>query len=152
VTTLRELVESEGYAFVVDPQPDMRPDGLGDAHAHARARVCRDGLIACRADSLDCAYSAAHEIAEHRFGFGHTESMWAEQANILARWLKVVATTSPAREPPRPISNSPKRRRTPVPRAADPATRPAPTLKARSAGSSPARAPKAPGLPPPPAR
>jgi hypothetical protein len=88
---LKGLVESEGYTFVLDPNPAQRPDGLGDSIQHATARVCAGNVLACTSDTFDCAYSAAHEIAEHQLGFNHSVEVFAFQAMLLSRWLKRVA-------------------------------------------------------------
>jgi hypothetical protein len=90
VITLSTLVADLGYHLVVDPNPSERPDGLGDVIAGAVARVCRDNVVACMADSFDHAFSVAHEIAEQRRGFVHGEETFCDQANILAGWLRRV--------------------------------------------------------------
>lgn len=93
---LSDLVEAEGYRFVVHPQP-WTLDVLGDPPNPKAARVlaCRDEhgdvFIAATGDCMDYVYAASHEIAEHRHGFEHTAEMFCAQANLLARWLRVVA-------------------------------------------------------------
>ena len=96
---LSDLVRSSGYGFVVDPEP-WRHDVQGNPPnpESFSALLCRDpggrGYVACVVDSIDHAYACAHEIAGDRYGHGHTEKMLSRQAEILAGWLKQVATTS----------------------------------------------------------
>ncbi len=54
----------------------------------ADVAVCEGNVVVCPDDCWEYAYSASHEIAEHRRGFVHTAEMFADQANLLARWLK----------------------------------------------------------------
>jgi hypothetical protein len=95
---LSDLVESEGWRFVVHPEPSEL-DVLGDPPEPCTADtlVCVDDdgpFIAAAADTLDLVYSAAHEIAEHRHGFVHSADMFCEQANILANWCRRIAVTN----------------------------------------------------------
>jgi hypothetical protein len=90
---LSDLVRSEGYGFVVDPEPHRRPDVLGDPPDPDLfgALLCGDGdtrLIVCRADCWDYAYDCSHEIAEDRYGHRHGEALFSMQANILAGWCR----------------------------------------------------------------
>ena len=64
--------------------------GKGSSHMWARAYQNTNGSygVALSADVWDNAYSAAHEIAEHRHGFRHSDLMFCEQSNLLAKWLK----------------------------------------------------------------
>ena len=88
---LSEAVELEGYHLVIGDVAMLRdgPDGyrpLGEPVDGVA--ICADGVVICPNDCWDWAYSVSHEIAEHRHGFRHTAEMFAEQANILARWLR----------------------------------------------------------------
>lgn len=85
---LSDAVRDEGYTFIVDSGPGCRSDILGNPDWSCSAAVCNSMIIACHADYWDFAYSCAHEIAEHRSGFQHSEAMWSEQAVIMHRWLK----------------------------------------------------------------
>jgi hypothetical protein len=92
---LSELVESEGYGFVIETSPTWEGHKiLGDPPALEGfvALMCEDDegnrYVACRTDSLDFVYSAAHEIAEDRFGHEHTAWMFSMQCNILAGWIR----------------------------------------------------------------
>lgn len=95
--TLSDLVRSEGYDFLVDPEPWKREDVVGNPKNPQTfsALLCRDAygsFIRCVADNLDHAYDCSHEIAEARHGHGHhTAEMFCEQANILAGWVREVS-------------------------------------------------------------
>lgn len=98
---LSDFVHSEGYGFVVDPEPWKREGIQGDPPnpASFTALLCRpsgvsQSLIVCVDDSLDQANACAHEIAGDRRGHEHTEKMLAEQSRILAGWLRRAATTA----------------------------------------------------------
>jgi len=90
---LSDAVRAEGYDFTVDPQPWTRTDITGnpDQPETFHALLCGNTLVAT-SDSWDWAYGASHEIAEDRHGHHHTERMWCEQANILAKWCRTLAT------------------------------------------------------------
>jgi hypothetical protein len=91
---LSEAVIREGYRFV---EGDIRELARGaepltplGTPAEGIA-VCEGCVVVCYADCWDYAYSVSHEIVEHRHKFQHTPDMFAEQANLLARWLRQVA-------------------------------------------------------------
>jgi hypothetical protein len=94
---LADLVRSEGYGFVVDPTPWLRGDVLGspvDPHCFD-ALACNgpNGLyVACRSLDWDWVYACSHEIAEARMGFKHTLETFEYQAQILAGWVRKLAT------------------------------------------------------------
>lgn len=87
---LSDAVRDEGAAFRVVKHPARVRGGLGKGSARMAARVyqrrCGGLGIACVGDSWDHAYSVSHELAEERCGFRHSELMFCEQANLLARW------------------------------------------------------------------
>ena len=88
---LSDAVAQEGYRLIVGDLTELSagphlPTVLGSPAGGVA--VCEGNLIVCPDDSWDYAFSASHEIAEHRHGFAHTAEMFAEQANLLARWLK----------------------------------------------------------------
>jgi hypothetical protein len=104
--TLYDAVHSEGYSLVTFPRPWEHPDALGSRVEGSQAQVCAHNRIACIGDSWDHAYSVAHEIAEHRNGFEHSARMFAEQANILARWCRRLgAAIDKLESQPRPVDN-----------------------------------------------
>jgi hypothetical protein len=89
---LSDAVRAEGFAFRVLRRPNSVKGALGTGTPHQQARVYRCGSrlgIACKADSWEHCYSVSHEIAESRHGFRHTELMFCEQANLLARWHRL---------------------------------------------------------------
>ncbi len=90
---LSDLVVGEGFRFMVDPRPALLDTAVGNPGPTALCCVQRRGLdglfaIACVGDSIDYAYSAAHEIAELTHEFDHTIDMFSTQACILARWCR----------------------------------------------------------------
>lgn len=84
--SLSEAVASEGWKLEVRANLDTE-DGLGTYSPDMVARACRGFILAILDDSWQWCYAAAHEIAEAQHGFDHSARMFAEQANILARWL-----------------------------------------------------------------
>jgi hypothetical protein len=90
---LSEAVRREGYQFV---EGDIREQASGAQPPTPLETptegivVCEGRVVVCHADCWDYAYSVSHEIAEHRHQFQHTPEMFAEQANLLARWLRLV--------------------------------------------------------------
>lgn len=92
---LSALVESEGYGFEVTPEPHTHPY-LGEpaeAETFSVLMCQRDNgtkYLAAKVDSLDLVYSAAHEIAEDRFGHEHSVWVLSMQANLMARWIRAV--------------------------------------------------------------
>lgn len=99
-----DAIKSEGYGFAItpvewSPENGFKPMGgyrpLGEPNCHVIVCETESQLdlfvIVAPSDTWDHAYSAAHEIAEHRHGFKHTDSMWAEQCMILSRWCKMLA-------------------------------------------------------------
>jgi hypothetical protein len=98
---LSDLVRSEGYPLVVDPDPSTRDfQGNPPNPRSFTALLCHDlhgqPYVACVVDSIDHVYACAHEIAGDRYGHEHTERMLSEQAHILARWARRLAD-QPAR-------------------------------------------------------
>jgi hypothetical protein len=97
MTLLSDLVHSEGYPLVVDPEPwkQRRVQGDPPNPRSFTALLCHDphGLpyIACVVDSIDHVYACAHEIAGDRYGHAHTERMLSHQSEILARWARRLA-------------------------------------------------------------
>jgi hypothetical protein len=104
---LSDAVRAEGYGLVVGPVEWCEENGFAPVSGeliplgepNGPVIVCErttskrhEFVIIVPDDSWDYAYSAAHEIAEHRDGFEHSELMWSEQANLLARWCKLLAT------------------------------------------------------------
>src|SRR5690606_27663366 len=88
---LSEGVAAEGYQLVVGELSELTkgPEGLRPLGEPMNGvAVCEGYVIACPLDCWDFAYCVSHEIAEHRYGFQHSETMFSEQANILARWLR----------------------------------------------------------------
>ena len=94
--TLSDVVHQEGYTLRLASEPWREPDALGHPGADSGAAVCAGQVIACRADCWDYAYCCAHEIAEATYGFQHSADMFSYQANVLARWLKAVASAGEA--------------------------------------------------------
>jgi hypothetical protein len=96
---LSDAVCREGYEFTVRMSPWKVTGGLGsDQPGWARLYVNNEGTqygIACVADEWDYAYSVTHEIAEHRHGFQHTAEMFAEQCNLMQRFLKIALAKGP---------------------------------------------------------
>lgn len=90
---LSDAVESEGYRFRAGDWRNLI--ALGAPAPDSDVAICAPHQIVCPNDSWDYAYSAAHEIAEHRNSFTHSVETFSEQANILARWLKMAATSQP---------------------------------------------------------
>ncbi len=88
---LSDAIREEGYACRILKRPARVKGALGTGFPYMRARVYenKDGSfgVALSSDTWDCAYSASHEIAEHRWGFNHSTDMFCEQANLLARWI-----------------------------------------------------------------
>lgn len=98
--SLKDLIEQEGYKveYYVDPQ--SHPDAVGNPGKcpSASAQLLTNWRIAIKyTDGWDAAYSAAHEICEDRNGFVHSEAMFSDQANLLARWIKKLAHSYEAR-------------------------------------------------------
>jgi hypothetical protein len=92
--TLTDAVRDEGFELVVVPNPHEQAGVLGESDPTNSVRIATNGFLFATDDSWDSAYSASHEIAEYRYGFRHSAEMFAMQANILARWLKRVASNS----------------------------------------------------------
>lgn len=91
IKTLSEAVELEGYTLVLGNLEELSrgPNALRPLGVPQEGiAVCEGNIIVCDIDCWDNAYSVSHEIAEHRYNFAHSADMFAEQANILARWLR----------------------------------------------------------------
>lgn len=89
--TLSQAVEAEGYTLVVGNLEELTrgPNPLVPlGNPQEGIVVCEGNIIVCQDDCWDDAYSVSHEIAEHRYNFEHSAEMFAEQANILARWVR----------------------------------------------------------------
>jgi len=88
--TLEDLVRSEGYTLIIDDDAANHPEALGTPQRDELcAQVCKGNIIRMRSGlrDIDAFYPLSHEIAEDRCDFsGHTQKMWREQLNILARW------------------------------------------------------------------
>lgn len=93
---LSDLVAMYGYKLIEYPEPDKHPDALGSPGDFAGSAVLSGKRLAVRTKEICTSnfYSAAHEIAEDLHGFGHTELMWIEQCNILARWGVLLAQST----------------------------------------------------------
>lgn len=91
--TLSDLVAIYGYKLIEYPEPNKHPDALGAQNDFPGATALSGKRIAVRTKEFCTSnfYSVAHEIAEDLHGFGHTELMWVEQCNILARWGLLLA-------------------------------------------------------------
>ncbi len=89
---LSDLVVAEGFGFMINARPASLETALGEPNPYCCVQGLGQGefAIACVADSIDYVYSAAHEIAEVRRGFKHSEGMFSEQAEILARWCQML--------------------------------------------------------------
>lgn len=87
---LAELVRLEGYELIIDDNASEHPDALGTPQRDALcAQACKGNVIRMRSGlrERDAWYAVSHEIAEDRCDFsGHTQLMFREQLNILARW------------------------------------------------------------------
>lgn len=88
--TLAELVKLEGYTLIIDDNAADHPEALGQPQRDELcAQACRGNVIRMRSGlrERDAWYPVSHEIAEDRTDFtGHTQKLWREQLNILARW------------------------------------------------------------------
>lgn len=88
--TLADLCQRYGYTLVIDPDPQGRPDALGDTSQDriGKAQLCRNKQIALQADEPNATYCVSHELAHGRVGFADEKAVLAEQANILADWVR----------------------------------------------------------------
>ena len=90
--TLKDLVELEGWRYVEMDDPSEHPGRLGSPQTDplCYAQACAGNVLAVQPGHEGHAfYAAAHEIAEARHDFsGHTQHVWREQNNILARWCR----------------------------------------------------------------
>ncbi len=96
---LSDAISAEGYMVKFMQHPARVRGGLGTGFQYMKARVFKlscpktlSGIkyhfgVALINESWDWAYSASHEIAEHRWGFKHSADMFCEQSNLLSRWL-----------------------------------------------------------------
>lgn len=93
---LSEAIRLQGFQCKIMKHPARVRGGLGKGFAHMQARCYRNGNgqlgMAIMGDSWDHAYSASHEIAEWEYGFNHSADMFCMQANILARWIRLIAS------------------------------------------------------------
>lgn len=93
--TLADLVRREGYQLVIDDHAADHPDALGTPQRDELcAQACKGNIIRMRSGlaERDAWYPVSHEIAEDRTDFsGHTQKLWREQLNILARWCARLA-------------------------------------------------------------
>ena len=90
---LSDLIVSEGFEFLIDAQPGLLPAAMGKSDpGYCCAHYLGPGefAIVCDTDSIRHAYSASHEIAELKHDFKHSVEMFCSQANILARWCKLM--------------------------------------------------------------
>lgn len=87
---LDRLCRLYGYRLVVDPDPQARPDALGDTSQDriGKAQLCRNKQIAIQSvDQKSAVYCVSHELAHGRIGFCDEKDVLAEQAYILAAWV-----------------------------------------------------------------
>lgn len=93
--TLKELVTREGYTLIIDDAAPDHPEALGQPQRDELcAQACAGNIIRMRSGlpEEDAWYPVSHEIAEDRTDFkGHTQKLWREQLNILARWCARLA-------------------------------------------------------------
>ena len=87
---LADLCKLYGFTLVIDPDPQGRPDALGDTSQDRlfKAQLCAGKVIAVQEDNPDATYCVSHEIAHGIVGFIDEKSVMVEQANILARWAR----------------------------------------------------------------
>jgi hypothetical protein len=95
--TLSDLVRLEGYTLVIDDAAPDHPEAKGHPQRDELcAQACAGNVIRIRSGiaERDSWYPVSHEIAEDRSDFsGHTQNMWREQLNILARWCARLAAS-----------------------------------------------------------
>lgn len=86
---LHDLCGLYRYELVIDPEPHLRDDALGDSTQDrlGRAQLCKNRVIAITGDSIQSTYCISHELAHGLVGFCDEKAVLAEQANILARWV-----------------------------------------------------------------
>lgn len=93
--SLKDLCRMEGYELVIDDGAADHPDALGlPQRDELCAQACKGNVIRMRSGlpERDAWYPVSHEIAEDRTDFsGHTQKLWREQLNILARWCARLA-------------------------------------------------------------
>jgi hypothetical protein len=90
--TLFDLAKKEGYTLVIDPNPQGRPDALGNTgwQRVASAQLCKGNIIAVTEDLPNATYCISHEIAHGKVGFNEEKQVLCEQASILAGWVKTL--------------------------------------------------------------
>jgi hypothetical protein len=102
VLTLADLARAQGFRLRLDDAPELSKDLVGDAGepGDTWAQACENNIISVLRDKnqpekfpWDKAYNVAHEIAETRAGFMHTEKMWTEQCSILSDWVFTLGVT-----------------------------------------------------------
>jgi hypothetical protein len=88
MTDLARLCKLYGYTLIIDPDPQDRPDALGDTFQDriGKAQLCRNKQIAVQEDHPNATYCVSHELAHGLIGFCDEKAVLAEQANILACW------------------------------------------------------------------
>lgn len=88
----QRVVRNEGWSVEYLESPSEHPGRLGTPQTDPLCAVqaCAGNVLAVKPGSEpDAWYAAAHEISEARHDFrGHTQHVWREQCNILARWCK----------------------------------------------------------------
>jgi hypothetical protein len=88
--SLMDLVNMEGYELEIDDNAADHPDAKGTPQRDELcAQMCEGNVIRMRSGLRECDawYPVSHEIAEDRCDHsGHTQKLWREQLNILARW------------------------------------------------------------------
>lgn len=85
--TIYQAVAEAGWTLAVRENLDCE-EGLGAFFPCMRARALKGDIIAVRPhdDSWGNAYSISHEICEVRVGFRHSEYLYIDQCNLLAKW------------------------------------------------------------------
>lgn len=94
-TTLGHVLRETGWTVVIHDDPERHPDHLGNPCYGQQCAVLSGGRIAIKQDSWDLAFAASHELAEVDHHFQHDETLFCNQANLLAWWHMLRAGSRP---------------------------------------------------------